>query len=119
MPADQGQGVSNECQPLKILAFSAQKKIFRHFEKADENEYEMSLNENKFQQQARICNLDAPPRQTSDAQPTQRRGRLYVNFSFASLELRLSEPANPAVPTESGYPQGHRLHKTEHSAGAA
>lgn len=39
-------------------------------------------------------------------------------FSFASLELRLSEPAKPAAPTESGYPQGHRRHKTEHSVGA-
>lgn len=78
----------------------------------------MSLNENKCQQQARICNLDAPPRQTTDAQPAQKRVRLYVIFSFASLELRLSEPAKPAAPTESGYPQGHRMHKTEHSAGA-
>lgn len=78
----------------------------------------MSLNENECQQQARICNLDAPPRQTSDAQPAQRRGRLYVTFSFASLELRLSKPAKPAVPTESGYPQGHRTHKTKYSAGA-
>lgn len=42
----------------------------------------MSLNENKCQQQARICNLDASPRQTSNAQPAQKRGRLYVTFFF-------------------------------------
>lgn len=46
-------------------------------------------------------------------------GASTLLFCFASLELRLSEPAKPAAPTESGYPQGHRLHKTEHSAGAA
>lgn len=40
-------------------------------------------------------------------------------FSFASLELRLSESTKPAAPTESGYPQGHRMQKTGHSAGAA
>lgn len=79
----------------------------------------MSLNEKKCQRQAQICHPDAPPHQTSDAQPAQRRVRLYVIFSFASLELRLSEPAKPAAPTESAYPQGHRLRKTEHSAGAA
>lgn len=79
----------------------------------------MSLNENKCQRQAKICNLDAPLRQTSDAQPTQRRGASTLLFSFASLELRLSEPAKPAAPMESGYPQGHRLRKTEPSAGAA
>ena len=45
-------------------------------------------------------------------------GASTLLFSFASLELRLSKPAKPAVPTESGYPQGHRMHKTEHSAGA-
>lgn len=46
-------------------------------------------------------------------------GASTLIFSFASLELRLSEPAEPAVPTESGYPQGHRMHKTEHRAAAA
>lgn len=45
-------------------------------------------------------------------------GASTLLFSLASLELRLSEPAKPAAPTESGYPQGHRMHKNEHSAGA-
>lgn len=119
MPVSWRHDVSNECQALKILAFCVQKKIFWHFEKADENEYEMSLNENKCQRQAKICHPDAPPHQTSDAQPAQRRVRLYVIFSFALLELRLRKPAKPAAPTESGYPQGHRMHKTEPSTGAA
>lgn len=55
-------------------------------------------------------------RHTAD---TEKGGASTLLFSFASLELRLSEPAKPAVPTESGYPQGHRSHKNEHSAGAA
>ena len=45
-------------------------------------------------------------------------GASTLLFSLASLELRLSEPAKPAAPTESGYPHGHRLRKTELSAGA-
>ena len=36
------------------------------------------------------------------------KGASTLIFSLASLELRLSEPAKPAAPTESGYPQGHR-----------
>lgn len=79
----------------------------------------MRLNEKKYQLQASQQDRDAPTNQISDAQPAQRRGRLYVTFSFASLELRLSEPAKPAAPTESGYPQGHRTQKTGHSVGAA
>ena len=39
-------------------------------------------------------------------------------FSFASLGLRLREPAKPTGPTESGYPQGHRMHETGRSLGA-
>lgn len=54
---------------------------------------------------------------------TQRRHRKRrastLLFSFASLELRLSEPAKPVAPTESGYPQGHRMQKNGHSAGPA
>ena len=119
MPAARGQDVSNECQPLKILAFALKRKFFDTSKKADKNKRKMSVNEKKCQRQAKICHSDAPPHQTSDVQPAQRRVRLYVNFSFASLELRLSKPTKPAAPTESGYPQGHRSHKTEHSAGAA
>lgn len=40
-------------------------------------------------------------------------------FSFASLELRLREPAKPTGTTESGYPQGQRMHETERSPGVA
>lgn len=46
-------------------------------------------------------------------------GASTLLFSFASLELRLSEPVESAAPTESSYPQGHRTHKNEHSAAAA
>lgn len=80
----------------------------------------MSLNEKKYQLQAPQQDRDAPTNQISDAQPAQRRGGAStLLFSFASLELRLSESAKPAAPTESGYPQGHRMQKTGHSAGAA
>lgn len=78
----------------------------------------MRLNEKKYQLQTSQQDRDAPTNQISDAQPAQKRGASTLLFSFASLELRLSEPAKPAAPTESGYPQGHRMHKTEHSAGA-
>lgn len=39
-------------------------------------------------------------------------------FSFASLGLRLREPAKLTGPMESGYPQGHRMHETGRRLGA-
>ena len=39
-------------------------------------------------------------------------------FSFALLGLRLRGTAKPTGPTESGYPQGHRMHETGRSLGA-
>lgn len=79
----------------------------------------MRPNEKKYQLQTSQQDRDAPTNQISDAQPAQRRGGAStLLFSFASLELRLSESAKPAAPTESGYPQGHRLRKTEHNTGA-
>ena len=104
---------------LEITSFMPSKENFLTLRKSMQKYSKMSLNEKKHQQQT--------PKSTEIHRPiwhqTHSRHRKAcaptLLFSFASLELRLREPVKPAVPTESRYPQGHRMHKNEHSTGAA
>lgn len=105
---------------LEITSFMASKENFLTLRKIGQKHSKMSLNEKKYQQQPpkKSTEIHRPIRPQTHSRYRQEYASTLL-FSFASLELRLSEPAEPAAPTESRYPQGHRLHKTEHSAGAA
>lgn len=100
---------------LEITSFMASKENFLTLRKIGQKHSKMSLNEKKYQQQPPKSTEIHRPIRPQTHSPHRKTPASTLLFSFTSLELRLSEPAEPAVPTESGYPQGHRMHKNEHS----